>query len=170
MKENYYKITKESLLELAKKIYKEGFEGYLDLADANCESMVHDFLQNKELTVSGLKMQEGRGQSNGIWGVDSSTNAPAEISRYASRVGEAWRELTRDEMVFAANVYGSMPQSNYVDPVRFDSWNNGSSVTSNNEGIRITGAGTPTIDWTTHTLMTDVPILRPDVTLRNDNL
>lgn len=44
-----YKITKESLLELTKKIYQESCNGYLDLAEATCESMIEEFLKDKEI-------------------------------------------------------------------------------------------------------------------------
>lgn len=43
-----YEISKESLLELSKKIYEEACMGYMDLCDSACEKLVEEFLDDKK--------------------------------------------------------------------------------------------------------------------------
>ena len=45
---DFYKISKDSLIELSKRIYEEACGGYMDLRDSACEKFIEDFLADKE--------------------------------------------------------------------------------------------------------------------------
>jgi hypothetical protein len=45
----YYKIKKEELDCLVRKIYELSCNGYLDLKDCICDSLVNNFLDDKEI-------------------------------------------------------------------------------------------------------------------------
>lgn len=44
-----YKINREELLGLAKKIYEEACYGYLDLKESVCDRLVRDFLDGRQI-------------------------------------------------------------------------------------------------------------------------
>lgn len=46
---NLYEISKDSLVELSKKIYEEACGGYMDLRDSACERIIEDFLADKDV-------------------------------------------------------------------------------------------------------------------------
>lgn len=45
---NFYQISKDSLIELSKRIYEEACGGYMDLRDSACEKFIEDFLADKD--------------------------------------------------------------------------------------------------------------------------
>jgi hypothetical protein len=45
---DFYKISKDSLVELSKRIYEEACMGYMDLRDSACEKLVEEFLDDKD--------------------------------------------------------------------------------------------------------------------------
>lgn len=45
---NFYQISKDSLVELSKRIYEEACGGYMDLRDSVCEKFIEDFLADKD--------------------------------------------------------------------------------------------------------------------------
>ena len=111
-----YKITKESLLELAKKIYEEGCCGYMDLADSISEKMVNDFIKNKNKISSVTEASGNRREYNSA--ITNAINShyvnppaiPASLhervaENIAERVlnGSAWS--TQNNVTWTANTY-----------------------------------------------------------------
>lgn len=44
-----YSVTEKEVLEFAKRLYAEGFGGFMDLCDSSCEKMVQEFLEGKKI-------------------------------------------------------------------------------------------------------------------------
>jgi hypothetical protein len=47
-----YTVTEDQMMEFAKKLYAEGFGGFMDLCDSVCQKMVVEFLEGKKNETS----------------------------------------------------------------------------------------------------------------------
>jgi hypothetical protein len=123
-----YKINKDSLLELSKRIYEEACGGYMDLRDSVCEKFIEDFLADKDnvkkledtnldsLSYSGAMdlrqaAQAGLVSSAGTWSFASAGNWDGDVGVPPYVVGVDPALETAGLVTITNNV--SIPQATY---------------------------------------------------------
>ena len=123
---DFYKISKDSLIELSKIIYEQACGGYMDLRDSACEKFIEDFLADKEnvkkLDDTNLDRHEYVGadgtrltntpSSGVIWSATSASAGEWDGGGISSHIVGADPALGTTELVTISN-NASIPQMVY---------------------------------------------------------